>query len=61
MRKNTQITVRVTDELRDKLKQLATDDDRPLASYITRLLQQHVDAKLAKSGKKNAQQELREQ
>lgn len=47
MKKDVQIGVRMTAELRDKLKALAEGDKRTLASYITILLEQHV-AKKAK-------------
>lgn len=44
-KKNTQMTVRLSDQLLEKLKVLASDDDRSLNGYIARALQQHVDAK----------------
>lgn len=42
MKKDVQIGVRVTSELRDALRKLAEADQRPLSSYITLVLQRHV-------------------
>jgi predicted DNA-binding protein len=42
MKKDVQIGVRMTAELRDRLKRLAEADKRSLASYITVVLEEHV-------------------
>ena len=45
--KNAQFSVRISEELYEQLKIYAREDDRSLASYVMRVLQQHADAKLA--------------
>lgn len=50
-----QFSVRMPEELRNELVEMAAADDRSLASYITRALQEHVDAKKAKAEEKQTQ------
>lgn len=46
MKKDVQISIRISAELRDKLKKLAEADRRALAGYITIVLEQHVAKKV---------------
>jgi len=48
MKKDVQISVRISSTLRDALQECAEADNRSLAGYITILLQQHVDERQAK-------------
>jgi predicted DNA binding CopG/RHH family protein len=51
MKKDTSVNVRLTSELRTELQRLADADGRKLSGYIERLLQLHVQAVKAASGK----------
>ncbi len=42
MKKDIQIGVRMSSEMREKLKKLAEADKRSLASYITLVLEAHL-------------------
>jgi predicted DNA-binding protein len=46
------ISTRCTEDLRDKLEQLAADDSRPLASYVRLVLEKHVEEANATRSKK---------
>lgn len=46
MKKDVQIGVRMSSEMRDKLKKLADTDKRALADYIRIVLEQHVARKV---------------
>lgn len=41
-KKDVQIGVRMSSELRDKLRRLAETDGRTFASYVVRVLEEHV-------------------
>jgi hypothetical protein len=43
MKKNAQLTVRITSDLLDKLKALAKAEDRSLAYVVERILRQHFE------------------
>jgi predicted DNA-binding protein len=45
------MNIRLDDELKDGLKELADHDDRPLATYIVRILRRHLEEERAKKGK----------
>lgn len=49
MKKNSQITIRISDEFHDKLRRLAEEDRRPVASYVAIVLERHVEEKLGRS------------
>lgn len=53
-KKNTQIGVRLSDELRDKLTKMADENKRTLSDYIRLLLEEKVEEaeKVKKSDKK---------
>ena len=51
-KRTSQFTIRVTEDLHEQLRVLAEKDGRPLASYVSYLLQQHVDAKQLEAGRK---------
>lgn len=42
MKKDVQVGVRMSSDLRDALKKLAAADKRSLAAYITLVLEEHV-------------------
>lgn len=42
MKKDVQIGIRMSSEMRDELRQLATADNRSLASYIVHVLSTHL-------------------
>ena len=46
-KKNSQLTIRLPDELLDLLRELAQEDKRSLNAYIGIALQEYADAKLA--------------
>lgn len=43
MKKDTQVVIRMPSPLRDALKSLADAEKRSLASYVTLVLEQHVE------------------
>jgi predicted DNA-binding protein len=45
------MNIRLDDELKDGLKELADQDDRPLATYIVRILRRHLEEERAKKAK----------
>jgi hypothetical protein len=49
MAKDASVTLRLSEELKRALQELALDDRRTLSSYIEVLLEKHVDEKLAGS------------
>jgi hypothetical protein len=51
MKKDVQISVRISSALRDALQECADADNRSLAGYITILLQQHIDKRQARQKK----------
>lgn len=48
------ISTRCTEDLRDKLEELANSDSRPLASYVRLVLEKHVEEAAAAKLKKKA-------
>ena len=45
MKKDVQLTIRVSTELRETLQALADADHRKLAAYVTLVLEEHVKTK----------------
>ena len=45
------VSTRTTEETREKLEKLASDDSRPLAQYVRLVLERHVE-EAAKNGAK---------
>lgn len=54
MKKTAAVNLRLTEELRDKIKRLADADGRELSGYIRRVLELHVQAEEERAAKRAA-------
>lgn len=60
MKKTAAVNLRMTDEMRAELQQLADEDGRELSAYIRRLLDLHIRAEKERRERKAARKATRE-